>query len=201
MARFVFLSKGQLMKTRVFVALFVLLMASPAYAGSNWTFNVFGITSKDIESRSITKVIIGMASSYVVHECGHLLFGRLAGMNTSMRWENGGPEAYAKGYYGASNDRRALYNGGGFLAQLIVGTALTVIPATRHSDFSVGFTGWTTINNWGYAIANGTRGSNSSDTANLTRDGYPGRVVAFVTGSIGATELYINLKKEDKHRR
>jgi hypothetical protein len=177
------------------VILFILLLIIPTvvYAG-DWEFQFFGINTKDFEGRSFSKIVIGCVTSFVVHEAGHLIAGEMVGMDTSMKWDNG-PVVWADDYYYKSDYEKALYHGGGFLAQLIVGGTLTAIPYTRHSDFAVGFNGLTSVHNVVYGLTGG-RDPDSSDVKNLDKYGYNGKNIAIGSGIVAGVFTYINLDKE-----
>lgn len=182
------------MKTIILVILLV-AVSSTAYAGA-WEFRFFGINYKDFEGRKPIPIIVGCIASFVVHEAGHLIAGRMVGMDTSMRWDRG-PVAWAEDYSDKSNSQKALFHGGGFLAQALVGSVLTVMPATRHSDFSLGFTSFTTVNNLGYSITGKSCGREDiSDVKNLDNCGYNGTAIALTGGVFSAVLTYINLNKD-----
>jgi len=182
------------MRSIILISLLLLTIIPAAHADSDWEFYFFGINSKDFKGRKILPIIMGCVSSFVVHEAGHLIAGNMAGMKTSMKWDNG-PIAWADDYDDKSKDQKALYHSGGFIAQTLVGTALTAIPYTRHSDFSVGFTGFTGNNSLGYALTEGNQGDSVSDVKNLDHQGYDGRMIAVGSGLLSAIYTYINLNK------
>lgn len=175
----------------------ILLISSPLACCAGWDFNFFGIDSKDFKERKVIPIIAGCLTSFAIHEGGHLLAGRLVGMDTKLTWDDG-PLVWANEYNNKSDNRKALYHAGGFIAQAIVGTTLTIIPYTRHSDFSLGFTGFTAANNTLYAITDGMD-SSSSDTQNLDRYGYNGRLIALSGGLLSSGLTIINLNKERKN--
>ena len=93
-----------------------------------------------------------------------------------------------------NEDQRALYHGGGFLFQTVVGGALTAIPKTRHSDFTLGFNAFSSINGFYYGLTDGID-ADSSDTENLDKYGYDGTTVAFTSGFVNGVFTYISLDK------
>ncbi len=173
--------------------LLLLSITVPTHAG-DWEFRFFGINPKDFNGRNVSEIFIGCVTSFVVHEAGHLIAGRMVGMKTSMKWDNG-PIAWADDYDDKSRDQKALFHGGGFIAQFLVGTTLTIIPYTRHSDFAVGFNSFTSVHNVVYGLSGG-RNNETSDVRNLDKYGYNGRNIAIGSGFIAGGLAYINLNKE-----
>lgn len=162
---------------------------------ANTKIIVCGIDYNDIKGRKALPALVGCATSFVIHEAGHLVAGHLVGMDTSMKWDRG-PVAHADNYFNKSQSQKALFHGGGFLAQALVGTVLTAIPYTRHSDFSLGFTGFTMFNNLGYGITGKSLGREDiSDVANLDRCGYDGTAIALAGGILSGVLAYTNLNK------
>ena len=106
--------------------------------GHGFDVHFFGIDSRDFEDREILPVVIGGLVSYASHEVGHYAIGRAVGMDTEFEW-NKGPAVYADDYNDKSKSDKFLFNAGGYISQFLIGTALTVVPYTRHSDFAVGF--------------------------------------------------------------
>lgn len=179
------------------IMIFVILLGSVNKANAGeldaWEFRFFGINARDFENRNPVVVVVGGIASFAVHEAGHYVAAELTGMDASFDW--GERMVWADNYNDKSNDQKALFHAGGFLATAIVGTALTAIPATRYSDFNVGFTGWTSIHDVGYAITDGTRDDDISDTQNLDRYGYDGQAVAAFTGLYSGVLSYYNINK------
>ncbi len=182
------------MRSIILISILLLTIIPAAHADSDWEFYFFGINSKDLKGRKIIPIFIGCISSFVVHEAGHLIAGDMVGMKTSMKWDNG-PIAWADDYDTRSKTQKALFHSGGFIAQTLVGTALTAIPYTRHSDFSVGFTGFTANNNLIYGLNGGMQGDSVSDVKNLDHHGYNGRIIAVGNGLLSEIYTYINLNK------
>jgi hypothetical protein len=182
---------------RVVIVIVLLSMVSPVHAGSDWEFNFFGISSKDFEGRSVPKILLGCAVSFATHEAGHYIMGEVLNMNPSLRWDDG-LVVYSSDYYYESTSHQALYSAGGFVAQALVGTALTISDNTRWSDFTLGFTSFTFVNNTLYGITNGDGGEEYSDTENLNRLGYNGNAIAITAGLYSGMLSYINLKRPTK---
>lgn len=163
-----------------------------------WEFHFFGVNAKDFEDRKVLPIITGIVSSFAIHEIGHLTAAKLMGADPYFSWDE--RVAYAgDGYDEWSNDQKALFHGAGFLAQLVVGSTLTIIPSTRHSDFNLGFNTFSTITGLSYGITKGFNGAadENSDVNNLTKYGYDGQVVAFGTALLAGGMTYISL---DKHK-
>jgi len=183
------------MKLAAVIIIFsVFLFCLPAYsADSDWEWSFFGITKKHFEGRKILPMIGGVIVSFATHEAGHIIAARLTGMDPSVKWDNG-IKITAHDYYDKSDSKKALYHGGGFLAQTIVGTVLTIIPQTRHSDFVLGFTSFTMVNSILYGTVD-IQDSKYSDVKNLDRLNYNGNAIAIGAGIYSGMLSYINLKK------
>ena len=181
---------------RVIVILAIFFLVVPAHAGGDtgWKFKIFGITINDFKDRDVLPVIIGGLTSFVVHEAGHYAAGELVGMDARFGSDM---IVYVDEYDNKSDNEKALFHAGGFISQAIVGTILTAVPYTRHSDFSLGFTGFTFAENTLYGITDGVRGDDVSDTQNLDEYGYPGQEFALATGLYSGVLTYINLDKHD----
>jgi hypothetical protein len=181
---------------RIGIAVLLILMsASLVKAADGWDIRFFGINYKDFENRKAWKVVVGGLSSWAVHELGHMAAAELTGMDASMRWDNG-PVVWADDYENKSDDQKAFYHAGGFISQVLVGTIFTAIPKTRHSDFMVGFTGFTMIGNTAYGITGGVQGEDYSDVENLNDLGYNGNAIAIGAGLYSGVLTYINIDKE-----
>ena len=163
--------------------------------GHGFDVHFFGINSADFKDRKVLPVVVGGLASYATHEVlGHYVIGRAVGMDTSFKWDNG-PIVWADEYDDKSKTDKALFHAGGYIAQFLVGSALTVVPYTRHSDFAVGFTGFTFVENSLYGITGGIQGSDVSDVENLNDLGYPGNAIAIGAGLYSGVLTYINLNK------
>lgn len=185
------------MKKIIILVSLLLLIVPTAHAGG-WEFQFFGINAKDFKGRSFYKIVVGCVSSFVVHEAGHMVIGRMVGMDT--KFEDGVAQAYD--YDDKTDYEKSLFHGGGFLAQAAVGTALTAIPYTRHSDFSLGFNGFTTVNNIGYGVTGGTGKSDeeNSDVENLDYYGHNGKMIVIGSGLLSGVYTYINLNKDKEEK-
>ena len=182
------------MKRIILILIMIILIMPPvAHAkDSGWEFRFFGINYKDFENRDWKPMIVGAVASLAAHELGHIVTGRLVGMDTTFKFND--MMAWADDYDNKSNDQKALYHAGGFISQVVIGSVLTAIPTTRHSDFTVGFNGFSSITGFSYAVTGGTR-KDSSDVANLDNDGYNGTATALTSGFITGGLTYINLNK------
>ena len=163
---------------------------------AEWDIRFFGINVHDFEDRNWAPVIIGGLSSFAVHELGHYTAAELTGMDASFKWDSG-PVVWADGYDDKSDSTKLFFHAGGFLAQSLVGSIITAVPYTRHSDFAVGFTGFTMVENSMYGIVN-HRNNEYSDVSNLSRLGWNGTGFALGNGLLNGVLLYINLNKSEK---
>lgn len=180
----------------IMVGIVLFCFGPTAQAGGldGWEFNIMGINPRDFKDRELLPILGGAVVSLATHELGHLVTARLMGTDSYFSFHE--RVAYAgDGYENLSNDQRALYHGGGFLAQTLVGGALTAIPSTRHSDFTFGFNTFSSVNGFYYAITDGID-ADSSDTKNLDRYGYNGTAVAAGSGLINGAFSYISLNKD-----
>lgn len=185
-------------KLRIIILVSLLLLIVPTAHAGDWEFEFFGINAKDFKGRSFSKIVVGCIASFVVHEAGHFIAGEMVGMTTS--WKSG--IVWAGDYDDKTDYEKSLFHGGGFLAQAAVGTALTAIPYTRHSDFSLGFNGFTTVNNIGYGVTGGTgkSGEENSDVKNLDYYGHNGSAIAIGSGVLSGVYTYINLNKDKEEK-
>ena len=175
----------------VFVSSVSIVKAGEADA---WNFNIMGINPKDFEGRKWYVVVGGVITSLAAHELGHMVSAELMGSDSRFDWNE--RVAYAgDGYYNWSNDQKALYHGAGFLAQTLVGGTLTAIPATRHSDFTLGFNSFSSATGLFYGFTGGMD-EDSSDVQNLDKYGYNGTAIALGSGVINGVFTYISLDKE-----
>ena len=184
------------MKKIVFIITLVMVFSLPMLARADWDIRFFGINVNDFEDRHWAPVIIGGISSFVVHELGHYTVAELAGMKPSFKWDSG-PVVWVDDYADKSVTEKRFFHAGGFLAQMLVGSIITALPATRHSDFAVGFTAFTAVENTMYGIVN-PRAGDVSDVSNLSELGWNGTGFALGNGALNGVLLYINLNKSDK---
>jgi len=177
--------------------LFILLFSISGCStkrGHGFDVRFFGIDSRDFEDRKILPVVVGGLTSYASHELGHYAFGRAVGMDTKFEWENG-PAVWADEYDNKSKSDKFLFHAGGFITQFVIGSALTIVPYTRHSDFAVGYTGFTFIENTLYGVTGGIMEDEYSDVDNLNDLGYQGNAIAIGSGLYSGVLTYINLNK------
>ena len=174
----------------------LLLLTSCASGKKGHGFDVhfFGINSADFKDRKVLPVIIGGLVSGLVHETGHYVVGQALGMDTHPAW-NGWPVIEADNWDNKSDNDRAMFSAGGFAFQAFVGSLLTAIPATRHSDFALGFTGFAMVENTMYGITGGLMDEEYSDVHNMNDNGWPGTEIALGSGLYSAVLTYINLNK------
>lgn len=169
--------------------------ARSAHAGEldAWEFRFFGINYKDFENREFVPIAVGVVSSFVAHELGHVLSARAMGTDSYFSFSD--RAAYAgDGYSDLSTDQKALYHGAGFLAQTLVGGILTAIPATRHNDFTLGFNTFSSVTGFFYGVTGGLV-EESSDVQNLDKYGYNGTAIALGSGVVNGVFTYYSLDK------
>jgi hypothetical protein len=116
--------------------LFICLVTIPAHAGdkvTGWDFYFFGVNAKTFKEANYWKVSAGIIFSLGVHTGGHWAYAKLNGMDIH---QEGFSEIVGPGYEAG---RYREFAQAGFLAQNLVGLALTSIPKTRQSDFTKGY--------------------------------------------------------------
>ena len=161
-----------------------------------WEIRFFGINYKDFQDRNWENVVIGGVSSVVAHEVlGHMLASEMTGMGHPS-FDACDFVVYAgNGYDDASRDRQAWYSASGLIVQSFGSIILTTIPATRYSDFTVGWNAATMVTGTMYGITGGTK-EDSSDVKRMNDRDWPGTEIAYGTGLIGGITTYISLDKE-----
>ena len=183
------------------VIIFLMLIANVRHANAGeldaWEIRFFGINYKDFEERRWEQVVIGGVSSVVAHEVlGHMLASEMTGMGHPS-FDACDFVVYAgDGYDDASRDQQAWYSASGLIVQSFGSIILTTIPATRHSDFTVGWNAATMVTGTMYGITGGLK-EDSSDVKLMNDRDWPGTEIAFGTGLIGGITTYISLDKED----
>lgn len=148
---------------RVTILIIVLVMSSSIAVAGDWEWSFMGVNSKHFKDRSPLVIILGMVSSYYIHEQGHLVYARGHGGGD---WDGFGHpvEMYKDDQ---SHSEIQMFHRAGFLAQLIVGGVLTAIPYTRHKDFTLGFNGYTTVGTAVYTITGGLGNSSDEDRSDI----------------------------------
>jgi hypothetical protein len=180
------------------IVIFMMLIANINHANAGeldaWEFQFFGVNYQDVKDREWTKVVVGGASSIIAHELGHMVAGELLGMGSSSFDFNNFVAMAGDGYHDSSSHDKALFSAAGFIVQGAGSIILTSIPATRHSDFTVGWNTATMCVGTMYGITGGTR-KESSDVKLMEDNGWPGTEIAFTTGAIGGITTYYSLDK------
>jgi hypothetical protein len=139
------------------------LWSGPTFGGG-WEITILGVNPKDLKNRSVPKMLLGAATSFVVHELGHLAYAQMHG-GGYFDWDR---KAIIWGnYHEYSDSRQQMFHRAGFLAQMLVGGALTALFYTRHSDFTFGFNGFSMINTALYSQTGGLGGDETGDIAQL----------------------------------
>jgi hypothetical protein len=178
---------------KIMLVIIVVMIPTHVYASSAWEWNILGVTSKNFKGRDPIVILGGVVSSLLIHELGHMVAGELVGMDTKFKPRECVVRAY--NYDDKSDNEKAFFHAGGFIAQVLVGGVLTAIPASRHHDFTLGFNGFTALNSIGYALSGGFD-SETSDVKCLDYYGYDGVAIGIATGLIGGGYSYINLRND-----
>lgn len=132
-------------KTLLVVAL--LLVAPQAQA---FDVILFGVNVNKLENRNLLEIGVGAAASLLVHEAGHFAVAKINGSSATFRVTS----VTAHNTENWSHEEHQMFARGGFLAQLFVGSILTIIPQTSHNDFTIGFNGFTAVNTCKYTLVN-----------------------------------------------
>jgi len=165
----------------------------------DWEFRFFGVDPRDFNGRKLLPCIAGAIVSIGTHETGHLIVSEVLGYDSEMVLENYRPVAI---YYWddeiPSDDERAIIAASGFIFQTFFGGVLTAIPATRHSDFTVGFNSMSTMTGVSYTITGGFN-KDTSDVVNIDKYWHngTGRIVSGTSMITNGIFTYISL---DKHK-
>jgi hypothetical protein len=181
----------------VVIAVVLFCFGPSAQAGEMdaWEFHVFGVNIDDVKDRDWTKVVIGGVGGIIAHEVlGHMLFSELLDMGHPSFDFDEFVVYSGDGYQDASKDRKALYSASGLLVQATGSLLLTIIPATRHSDYTVGWNVATAATGTLYGITGGTN-KDVSDVELMEQNGWPGTEIAYGTGAIGLVTTYYSLDK------
>ena len=167
--------------------LIILLITLCSCSGYNTRIN--GINPNLFKERNYFKIATGVISSLVVHEASHLLYAEL---NGGGHFDFNEFVVVSEDYYNTSYSEQQMFHRIGFLGQLAVGSILTAIPETKHSDFTMGFNAFTAINTAIYTI---TGGSNKeySDIEQLDNGTLEGSLYTIGAGIL----TYENLKEEE----
>jgi hypothetical protein len=167
----------------------IILKSSIVLAG-DWEFSFMGINPKHFKDRDWKIIVVGAVVSLAVHEASHVLY---AEMNGGGHFDFGDltKVAIMENYHDESHSSQQMFHRAGFISQLIVGGILTAIPNTRHTDFTLGFNSFTTINTAAYLITGGGINKNASDITQLDNGNMEGVVYTIGSGVLS----YINLKK------
>jgi len=171
------------MLKKITLTIVILLCTTIASAG-DWEYNFMGINPNHFKGRDWKMILVGAASSLVVHEAGHLLYAK---MNGGGSWNIN--TIHMDDYHNRTHGEQQMFHRAGFVAQIAVGGLLTAIPKTRHSDFAVGFNSFATLEMATY-VTIGHGNDNTSDIKQLDHGTAEG--IAYTIGSGALT--YINLK-------
>ena len=170
------------------IVIFLLTGCAGIEKKTDCKIDFFGIRAEHFQDRNWWEVGLGWVGSFIVHEGSHILHAEL----------NGGghidfsqiPIVCIMEDLSHSHSTKQWFHRAGFIGQLVVGGILTAIPATRHSDITLGFNSFTTANTGIYVITGGVNNS-CSDIAHLDHGTAEGIAYTGVAGVL----TYINLKK------
>ena len=109
--------------------------------GCGMRVNIMGIDAAMVEKRHWGKTLSGALVSVAVHEASHYFVAAVKGRDINFR-----------GTTFEYNDQDDLIDRSGFLAQTMAGLALNYIPATRESDFTLGWNTMATLQLYTYPL-------------------------------------------------
>lgn len=175
---------------KIILTIIFLLISFPIFA-ADLEFNVFGINPKHFKDRSPAYIIIGAATSILAHELGHYVVAEYYNMDPNMIISIFPHENHVEYRNYITDHEHQMFSRAGFLSQLAIGSILTILPKTRHSDFTLGFNGFAFSNTSIYIMTEGLD-KESSDIENLHNGRQEGIMYSFIMGTL----TYINLKKE-----
>jgi len=107
-----------------------------------------GVDMDWIKHREWTKVASGAVVSVAIHELAHYAVAEAKGLNPKFD----GPTTFRYDHEDEWVERA------GFLTQTGVGLVFNLIPATRDSDFTIGWNGIATAQLYSYDLRNGDEG-------------------------------------------
>jgi len=128
------------MKRMIRNVIVLLVIASALmFSGCAWnhTTTINGIDLDRMKGANPWKVAAGLAGAVIVHEGLHVLAMEVAGVK-DYEFEN--PVSFHYNTEGISKEAQDNISRIGFIGQAILGTVLTHIPATRESDYVLGYT-------------------------------------------------------------
>jgi hypothetical protein len=184
----------------IIIMLLVAVFSTNVYAGEldAWEFRFFGVNYKDFEDRNIWKAVGGMALSLVAHETGHYVMGEITGGDSSMYWNSQENMLVMDTAWDNPSDSDYWWTASaGFLTQTLIGGILTAIPATRHSDWTVGFNAFSSLTGFFYGITGGVHEDDISDVQRMNKYGgsCSGTAYAYSSFIINGYFTYISLDK------
>jgi hypothetical protein len=140
--------------------------------GDRFTFHINGIdvdrVNRTIKEKPV-ETVVGALAAMAVHEAGHVIAMEAAGVK-DYKFET--PLTFRYNTEGLSDSDMRWISRAGFLTQAIVGTALTQIPATKDTAFTLGYTGMSTAQTLLYPLPPGNGDEN--DLGQLEkRGGHP----------------------------
>jgi len=176
---------------KITIAIILILLVSCAglEKRTDCKISVMGITADDFRGRDWRVVALGVGASFLVHEASHIIYAEI---NDGGHFDWDRRVCIMEDYHNQSHSDQQMFHRAGFLGQLAVGGILTAIPTTRHSDFTLGFNTFTTINTGIYTITGG-RDDECSDIGQLDNGKTEGSIYTLGAGVL----TYINLDKAD----
>lgn len=149
-------------KITIFIAL-VVLICIPSYSvATDYQFYFFGINAKYLKKAKWEQVALGAASAILVHVGGHYIYGKADGVDFTMNgfWKEDVSNT-------TPSHKQANFSRSGFVAQSIVGLALTYFDVSRSWDFTRGYVAMSAIETLSYPI----RIRNEGDISGMNKNG------------------------------
>lgn len=140
------------MKKIIFILLVVILMPVTSYA-DDYQFYFFGVNANIINKKNWKQVSIGAITAIATHTCGHLLYGKINNNDVTFTSLN------REVIHNASQSDRENFSRAGFVAQSLVGLALTSFEVSRNWSFTRGYVVAAALDTLSYPIRN----NNSAD--------------------------------------
>jgi len=134
-------------RCQAFFLLIALSFPFPTIAAekSDYRFYFFGIDTEVIRQADWKQAALGAASALAVHWIGHVGYAKLSG--NDVTWTT-----FTESMQGGSPAEKRNFARAGFVAQSIVGLALTSFEGSRRWDFTRGFVAMAAVETLSYPL-------------------------------------------------
>lgn len=137
-------------RTLIALVFFLFLLIPVSAIAGDYQFYFFGINTNLINKSNWKKVTLGAVSAIITHTVGHLIYGKLT--NNDVTFTGLTKETI----HNASQSDKENFSRAGFVAQSLLGLALTSFEKTRQLAFTKGYVMTSAIETWSYPIRNTT---------------------------------------------